>query len=101
MHRTQKRPLVTGLVTPRAALVFGAVLTVASIVLLAATTTPLAAALAAGAIVYYAVIYTIVLKRHTPHSTLFGGVPGAAPVLIRWAAVPGSPDWAAVRFFGG
>jgi heme o synthase len=41
-----------------------------------------------------------VLKRHTRHSTLFGGVPGAAPVLIGWAAVTGSLAWPAVVFFG-
>jgi protoheme IX farnesyltransferase len=100
MHRTQRRPLVTGQVSPRGALVFGIVLTVVSIAVLAATTTTLAAVLAAGAIFYYAVLYTVVLKRHTRHSTLFGGVPGAAPVLIGWAAVTGSLDWPAVVFFG-
>jgi protoheme IX farnesyltransferase len=100
MNRTQKRPLVTGAVSPRAALVFGAVLTVASIVLLALTTTLLAAALAAAAIFYYAVLYTMVFKRHTRRSTEFGGVPGAAPVLIGWAAVTGSLDWPAVVVFG-
>ena len=100
MHRTQKRPLPTGEITPRAALVFGAVLTVSSIVLLAATTTLLAAALAAGAIFYYAVLYTMVFKRHTRRSTEFGGVPGAAPVLIGWAAVTGSLAWPAVVVFG-
>ncbi len=100
MHRTQRRPLVTGAVSPRGALVFGIVLSVVSIVVLAATTTTLAAVLAAGAIFYYAVLYTIVLKRHTRHSTLFGGVPGAAPVLIGWAAVTGSLDWPAIVFFG-
>jgi protoheme IX farnesyltransferase len=100
MHRTQRRPLVTGQVSPRGALVFGIVLTVVSIAVLAATTTTLAAVLAAGAIFYYAVLYTVVLKRHTRHSTLFGGVPGAAPVLIGWAAVTGSLDWPAIVFFG-
>jgi protoheme IX farnesyltransferase len=100
MQRTQKRPLVTGEVTPRAALVFGIVLTVTSIALLLATTTVLAAALAAGAIFYYAVLYTMVFKRHTRRSTEWGGVPGAAPVLIGWAAVTGSLDWPAVVVFG-
>ena len=100
MHRTKKRPLPTGQVSPQAALIFGAVLTVTSIVLLAATTTLLAAALAAGAIFYYAVLYTMVFKRHTRRSTEFGGVPGAAPVLIGWAAVTGSLAWPAVVVFG-
>src|SRR3954449_8614096 len=75
MHRTQKRPLPSGAVTPRAALTFGIVLAVTSVVLLAATTTLLAAALAAGAIFYYAVLYTVVAKRHTRRSTELGGVP--------------------------
>lgn len=100
MQRTQKRPLVTGEVTPRAALVFGGVLTVSSIAVLLATTTPLAAVLAAAAIFYYAVLYTMVFKRHTRRSTEWGGVPGAAPVLIGWAAVTGSLDWPAVVVFG-
>jgi heme o synthase len=100
MHRTERRPLPMGEITPRSALMFGVVLTVASLALMAGTTTLLAAALTAGSIFYYAVIYTIVLKRHTRHSTLFGGVPGAAPVLIGWAAVTGSLAWPAVVFFG-
>ena len=100
MHRTERRPLVTGEVTPRAALVFGVVLTVLSVALLYATTTPLAAWLAAGAIFYYAVLYTMVFKRYTRRSTEFGGVPGAAPVLIGWAAVTGTLAWPAVVFFG-
>ncbi|MEX5718107.1 heme o synthase [Geodermatophilus maliterrae] len=100
MHRTERRPLVTGEVTPPAALLFGLVLSVVSVALLYLATTPLAAFLAAGAIAYYAVVYTMVLKRHTRHSTLFGGVPGAAPVLIGWAAVTGSLAWPAVVFFG-
>ena len=100
MHRTERRPLPMGEISPRGALVFGLVLTVVSTALLAATTTLLAAGLALGAIFYYAVIYTMVLKRHTRHSTLFGGVPGAAPVLIGWAAVTGSLAWPAVVFFG-
>jgi protoheme IX farnesyltransferase len=100
MHRTERRPLPMGEITPRAALTFGGVLTVASLALMAGATTLLATALTAGSILYYAVVYTIVLKRHTRHSTLFGGVPGAAPVLIGWAAVTGSLAWPAVVFFG-
>jgi protoheme IX farnesyltransferase len=100
MQRTENRPLPTGAVTPRAALVFGVVLTVVSLTLLALTTTPLATALAAAAIFYYSVLYTMVFKRHTRRSTEFGGVPGAAPVLIGWAAVTGSLDWPAWVLFG-
>src|SRR3954453_11767161 len=100
MHRRQRRPLPLGTVTPQAELTFGSVLSVTSIALLAATTTLLAAALAAGAIFYYAVLFTVVAKRHTRRSTELGGVPGSAPVLIGWAAVPGSLDWPPLVFFG-
>src|ERR671933_527323 len=62
--------------------------------------TTLAALLAAGAIFYYAVLYTMVFKRYTRRSTEFGGVPGAAPVLIGWAAVTGTLAWPAGGFFG-
>jgi heme o synthase len=99
MHRTERRPLPMGEITPRAALVFGIALTIASLALMAAFTTPLAAALTAGSIFYYSYIYTVLLKRHTRHSTVGGGVPGAAPVLIGWAAVTGSLAWPAVIFF--
>jgi protoheme IX farnesyltransferase len=100
MQRTSRRPLPMGIVSAREALTFGVVLSVGSIALLAATTTLLAAALAAGAIFYYAVLYTVVFKRHTRRSTEFGGIPGAAPVLIGWAAVTGSLAWPALVFFG-
>jgi protoheme IX farnesyltransferase len=100
MRRTENRPLPSGAVSPRAALVFGIALTVVSITLLALTTTPLATALAAGAVFYYAVLYTMVFKRRTRRSTEFGGIPGAAPVLIGWAAVTGSLSWPAIVFFG-
>ena len=97
MHRTQRRPLPTGRdLAARRRWSSASCCRSSSIVLLAATTTLLAAALAAAAIFYYAVLYTVVLKRHTRRSTEFGGVPGAAPVLIGWAAVTGSLDWPAV-----
>jgi protoheme IX farnesyltransferase len=99
MHRTERRPLPMGEITPRSALAFGVVLTVTSVAMMAAFTTPLAAALTAASIFYYSYIYTVLLKRHTRHSTVGGGVPGAAPVLIGWAAVTGSLAWPAVVFF--
>src|SRR4051812_40726038 len=99
MHRTQRRPLPAGQVSPRAALVFGIVLSVSSIVLLAATTTLLAAALAAGAIFYYAFLFTVVAKRHTRRSTELGGGPGAAPGLIGLGGGTGFPGWAALVVF--
>jgi heme o synthase len=99
MRRTRARPLVRHTVTPRSALVFGVVIGVISVTLFAVTTNLLAAGLTLAAIVYYVVIYTVVLKRHTSQSTLWGGVCGAAPVLIAWAAATGSLSWAAALLF--
>lgn len=99
MARTSGRPLVTRTVAPRSALVFGLVIGVISVTLFAATTNLLAAWLTLAAIFYYVVIYTVVLKRHTSQSTLWGGVCGAAPVLIAWAAATGALSWAAALLF--
>ena len=89
MRRTARRPLPRHEVAPRSALVFGLVLGVASVGLIAATTNLLAAGLTLGAIVYYDVVYTMWLKRTTAANTVWGGVCGAAPVLIGGAAVTG------------
>lgn len=94
MARTGHRPLVTGEVSPRAALVFGWVLSVLSVVWLAFTTNLLSAFLAAGAIAFYVLIYTMGLKRRTPQNIVWGGAAGCFPVLIGWAAVTGSLSWA-------
>lgn len=99
MQRTQGRPLPSHVVTPRAALVFGLVLTVVSTALLAWATTPLAASLSLGAIGWYVFVYTLWLKRRTHHSTVVGGAAGAAPVLIGWAAVTGELSWQAWLLF--
>ena len=100
MSRTRDRPIPSGAVSPRAALVFGLALGAASLTILWLETTPLATALAAVAILAYSVVYTMVLKRRTRHNTVFGAFPGAAPVLIGWAAVTGSLAWPAAVFFG-
>jgi protoheme IX farnesyltransferase len=104
MRRTKRRPLPAHSVTPRSALTFGLVLAAVSIVLMGAFTNWLATALTAAAIAYYDVVYTMWLKRRTPQNTFWGGICGAAPVLIGWAAVTGSVapmGWAlfAVVFF--
>jgi heme o synthase len=104
MKRTSRRPLPAHTLSPQAVLVFGVVLTVVSLSLMAVFTNWLATALTAAAIVYYDLVYTLWLKRTTSQNTVWGGVCGAAPVLIGWAAVTGSlaaPAWAlfAVVFF--
>jgi protoheme IX farnesyltransferase len=99
MRRTSSRPLVKHTVAPRSALIFGLVLGVVSTGLFALTTNLLAAGLTLGAIAYYVVIYTMLLKRHTSQSTLWGGICGAAPVLIAWAAARDTLSWPAFLLF--
>ncbi|EYR64037.1 polyprenyltransferase (cytochrome oxidase assembly factor) [Actinotalea ferrariae CF5-4] len=100
MHRTSRRPLATGEVSPRAALVFGFALGAFSLVWFALTVNLLSAALALGAIVLYVVGYTMILKRRTPQNIVWGGVAGCMPVLIGWSAVTDSLAWAPVALFG-
>ena len=100
MRRTARRPLPAHTVTPRSALVFGLALAAVSTVIMAIFTNWLATALTVAAIAYYDLVYTLWLKRRTPQNTFWGGVCGAAPVLIGWAAVTGSLAWPAWVMFG-
>ena len=93
MKRTKGRPLVTGELTDRQALVFAWVLGAASIIWLWMFTNWLAAALSLGAILLYVVFYTLILKRRTAQNIVWGGVAGCMPVLIGWAAVTGDLSW--------
>ncbi len=93
MHRTGRRPLATGAISPRAALVFGLVLGVAAVVWMALLVNPPAAWLALAAIAFYVVVYTMLLKRRTPQNIVWGGAAGCMPVLIGWSAVTGSLSW--------
>ena len=99
MHRTERRPLATGLVSPREALVFGGVLGVVAVAWLAVTTGWLPAVLAFAAIAFYVGVYTMALKRRTPQNIVWGGAAGCMPVLIGWSAVTGSLSWAPVVLF--
>ncbi|GAA4481828.1 heme o synthase [Microbacterium panaciterrae] len=99
MHRTENRPLVTGEVSPRGALIFSWTLAVLSTVWLWLTTNWLAAALSVAAIFFYVVIYTLILKRRTEQNIIWGGIAGCFPVLIGWSAVTGSLDWPAFVLF--
>ncbi len=99
MERTKDRPLVTGEISDRNALIFSWVLGFASVIWLYFTTNWLAAALSAAAIFFYVVIYTILLKRHSEQNIVWGGIAGCFPVLIGWAAVTGTVDWPAWVFF--
>ncbi len=93
MQRTENRPIVTGEITPRGALIFAWTLGVASIAWLWITTNWLAAVLSAAAIFFYVVIYTMILKRRTEQNIVWGGIAGCFPVLIGWTAVTGSLAW--------
>jgi len=100
MNRTKRRPIVTGEVSPRAALVFGLALGVVSLVWLWLLVNPASALLTAGAILIYVVGYTMILKRRTPQNIVWGGAAGCMPVLIGWSAVTGGVGWAALILFG-
>ena len=100
MHRTERRPLATGLVSPREALVFGLVLGAVSVGWLWLTTGWLPAVLALAAIAFYVGVYTMALKRRTPQNIVWGGAAGCMPVLIGWSAVTGSLAWTPLVLFG-
>ena len=91
MARTATRALPMGRLDPRLALIFGLVLSSASVPLLTWMTTPLAGLLAAVALVSYVLVYTP-LKRRSSISTLVGALPGALPPLIGWTAATGRLD---------
>jgi len=99
MHRTENRPLVTGAISPPAALRFGAVLAVASTLWLGLLVNWLSAALSLAAIVLYVGLYTMVLKRRTSQNIVWGGAAGCMPVLIGWSAVTNSLAWPALVLF--
>jgi heme o synthase len=99
MQRTRLRPLVTGVMTPRAATVFAVALEVASYVVLAVWVNQLAAWLALSATAFYVFVYTLWLKRRSRQNIVIGGAAGAVPVLVGWAAVTNSLNWTPVLLF--
>ncbi|MER9214175.1 heme o synthase [Mesorhizobium sp. M0074] len=90
MTRTAGRPVPAGRIRPGEALSFGLVLSVLSVMTLGVLVNWLAASLLAFTIFFYAVIYTMWLKRWTPQNIVIGGAAGAIPPVIGWAAVTGS-----------
>jgi protoheme IX farnesyltransferase len=99
MHRTSRRPLVTGTVSPRGALVFGVALAVGSTLWLGLLVNWLSAWLALGALLFYVFGYTLLLKRRTAQNIVWGGAAGCMPVLIGWSAVTNSVSWSAFILF--
>lgn len=99
MERTRNRPLVTGRIAPRDALVFAIGLEVVAFVVLALSSNVLAGAIAISATLFYVFVYSLWLKRTTRQNIVIGGAAGAAPVLVGWAAVTNSVSWSAVILF--
>jgi len=89
MKRTADRPLPAGRIDPEEALAFGVALAVGSVATMGLAVNWLAAGILAGSILFYAVVYTVWLKRRTPQNIVIGGAAGAFPPLIGWAAVTG------------
>ena len=99
MKRTKNRPLVTGAMTPRAALVFALALEAAAFVELTLAVNLLSAVLALSATLFYVFVYTLWLKRRSSQNIVIGGAAGAVPVLVGWVAVTNSLAWAPVVMF--
>ena len=99
MTRTQRRPVPSGRVRPGEALGFGLTLSVFAVVVLGLMVNLLSAALLAFTIFFYAVIYTMWLKRSTPQNIVIGGAAGAFPPMIGWAAVTGSVSLESLLLF--
>ena len=98
MVRTKERPIPSGRMLARDALIVGAILTIAGIVYLAAICNPLSALLASATIGIYIFAYTP-LKRISTVNTLVGAIPGALPPMIGWAAASGNVEPAAWSLF--
>ncbi len=90
MARTMRRPVPGGRLPAGDALVFGSWLAVGSVIFLGLAANPVAAGLLAFTIFFYIVVYTMWLKRRTPQNIVIGGVAGALPPMIGWAAVTGT-----------
>jgi protoheme IX farnesyltransferase len=99
MERTRARPLPSGALSEREALVFAAVLGVAAMAMLALLVNLLTAVLTFLTLIGYAVIYTLWLKRATSQNIVIGGAAGAAPPVLGWAAVTNSIDPNALLLF--
>jgi protoheme IX farnesyltransferase len=99
MTRTASRPIPAGRIKPGEALAFGLILSAFAVVMLGVLVNWLAAALLAFTIFFYAVIYTMWLKRWTPQNIVIGGAAGAFPPVIGWAAATGSVSLESILLF--
>ena len=99
MTRTASRPVVTGEISKRSALVFATLIGLASLTIFLIFTTYLAASLALFAIAFYVFGYTLLLKKNTSQNIVWGGIAGCMPVLIGQAAVTNSLTLTSWLFF--
>ncbi|MBX3498810.1 MAG: heme o synthase [Alphaproteobacteria bacterium] len=99
MTRTRNRPIPAGAVAPDDALGFGVLLSIFSVALMTVATNAVAGGMLALTILFYVFVYTVWLKRRTPHNIVIGGAAGAFPPMIGWAAVSGDVSWASVSLF--
>jgi len=99
MKRTAKRPVPSGAIRAGDALGFGLVLAAGSVFTLGVLVNWFAAGLLAFTIFFYAVVYTMWLKRSTPYNIVIGGASGAFPPMVGWAAVTGGVDLVSISLF--
>ncbi|HBV55446.1 MAG TPA: protoheme IX farnesyltransferase [Rhodobacteraceae bacterium] len=99
MKRTARRPVPSGKVTAENALAVGLTLSVMSVVMLWLAAGAVAAGLLAFTIFFYAVVYTMWLKRSTPQNIVIGGAAGAFPPMIGWAVATGGVSVESVLMF--
>ena len=99
MSRTAKRPIPSGRIRPQEALAFGLTLSAFSVVILGLVVNWLSAGLLAFTIFFYAVVYTMWLKRSTPQNIVIGGAAGAFPPMIGWACVTGGVSIESIVLF--
>lgn len=100
MYRTKRRPLPSGWIQPGRVIAFGVLLCLLAFLVFAIQVNLLAAVLSLVGALYYIFVYTIALKRRTPHNITIGGAAGAIPPLVGWAAVTGGLDITAWALFG-
>jgi protoheme IX farnesyltransferase len=100
MERTKNRPLVTGVIEPRNALLFAVALEIVAFAVLWAGANLLSALLALAATAFYVGVYTLWLKRTSRQNIVIGGAAGAVPVLVGWAAVQNDLSWTPFVLFG-
>ena len=99
MQRTRTRPVVMGRIQPREALVFGIGLNVIAFLIFSTQVNTLSAMLTLSATLFYVFVYTLALKRTTPHNIVIGGAAGAVPPMVGWTAVTGEIGLPALYLF--